>query len=136
MIATVTIPGDPFGKPRPRHAGRGTYRTKADKQYELRVRAAWRDAGSPAFGSAPVSVRVDAYAPLPTSRPKRVHAEPYVIKPDADNIAKAVTDPLNKLAWDDDSQITALVVIKHDRMRDIEPHVTVTITQIGDDAQC
>lgn len=133
MIASFVIPGPPFGKPRPRHSGHATYRTKPDKQYELKVRAAWRDAGSPTFGAAPVAVVIDAYAPLPVSRPKRIAREPYVLKPDADNIAKAVTDPLNGLAWDDDSQVTHLMVTKHDRARDEEPRVVVTISQIGAD---
>lgn len=131
MRASLTIPGPPFGKPRPRHSAHATYRTKPDKQYELKVRAAWRDAGSPTFGDSPLAVVIDAYAPLPPSRPKRITREPYVLKPDVDNIAKAVTDPLNGLAWDDDSQVTRLIVTKHDRARGETPRVVVTISQIG-----
>jgi len=36
----------------------------------------------------------------------------YTKKPDADNIAKAVLDSLNGLVYKDDSQITALLVLK------------------------
>lgn len=36
----------------------------------------------------------------------------YTKKPDADNIAKAILDSLNGLAYKDDSQITALLVLK------------------------
>lgn len=37
----------------------------------------------------------------------------YTKKPDADNIAKAILDSLNGLAYKDDNQITRLTVIKH-----------------------
>ena len=33
-------------------------------------------------------------------------------KPDSDNIAKIVLDSLNKIAFDDDSQVVELTVIK------------------------
>ena len=36
----------------------------------------------------------------------------YTKKPDADNIAKAVLDSLNGLVYKDDSQVTALLVLK------------------------
>lgn len=133
-IATITVPGEPFGKPRPRHGGHGTYRTKRDVQYELRVREAWRAAGSPSFGAAPVSVTVDAWDVLPKSAPRRMASRPYALKPDADNIAKAVTDPLNGCAWEDDKQIVRLTVTKHDQRRDTVPRVVVTVTdEIGDE---
>lgn len=138
-MAVIIIPGEPFGKPRPRFRAAshgGTYRTTKDIAYEHAVRAAWVDAGSPVFGSGPVAVVIDAWMSLPKSRPKRITSEPYTSKPDTDNIAKACTDPLNGYAWNDDSQITFLTVIKHDKERDIQPHVTMTITQIGDDALC
>lgn len=36
----------------------------------------------------------------------------YMHKPDADNIAKIVLDGLNSIAYDDDNQITELIVKK------------------------
>lgn len=36
----------------------------------------------------------------------------YTKKPDADNIAKAILDALNGLTYKDDSQVTALLVLK------------------------
>ncbi len=36
----------------------------------------------------------------------------YTKKPDADNIAKAILDALNGLAYKDDSQVSALLVLK------------------------
>ena len=36
----------------------------------------------------------------------------YTKKPDADNIAKIILDSLNGLAYKDDSQVSALMVLK------------------------
>lgn len=47
-------------------------------------------------------------------------------KPDADNIAKLVMDALNGVAYEDDSQVVALLVLKLPRRRGNEP-----ITYIG-----
>jgi Holliday junction resolvase RusA-like endonuclease len=49
-----------------------------------------------------------------------------VKKPDLDNIAKICLDALNKLAFDDDSQIVALRVEKH---YSEEPRVEIEITE-------
>ena len=38
---------------------------------------------------------------------------PYLKKPDSDNIAKAICDSLNGVAWKDDSQISDLIVHKY-----------------------
>ncbi|MEG1247059.1 RusA family crossover junction endodeoxyribonuclease, partial [Gordonibacter sp.] len=65
----------------------------------------------------PVSVTIDVFRALPNSRPKRVAYEPDTVSPDADNIAKAVLDGLNGIAYEDDRQVVELHVRKHNRMR-------------------
>lgn len=65
----------------------------------------------------PVAVIIHVKRHLPASRPKRVKHEPDMVKPDVDNIAKLVLDALNGVAWEDDTQVTALSVVKHDRTR-------------------
>jgi Holliday junction resolvase RusA-like endonuclease len=37
---------------------------------------------------------------------------PHTQKPDADNLAKAIKDALNRLAWTDDAQVAELTVRK------------------------
>ena len=37
----------------------------------------------------------------------------YTKKPDADNVAKAILDSLNGLVYKDDSQVSALLVLKN-----------------------
>ena len=68
---------------------------------------------------AKVTLVIDAYLPPPKRWPKYLPKWlkpiiPFVVTPDADNIAKLM-DGLNGIAWVDDAQVTRLVVNKHDR---------------------
>lgn len=126
----MTIDGEPFGKPRPRFS-RHAYKDARTREQESRVLGAWEAAGRPTFGRAPLRVEIDAWTALPRSRPRRVEAEPYAVRPDADNIAKAVLDALNGRAWDDDAQVVELRVTKHDRGRRTVPHTTVRVSATG-----
>lgn len=136
--AKITIFGKPRGKPRARYDSihHHTYRKPEDVAYETDVIQAWMEAGSPSFGSSALEVTVIASDELPKSRPKRVASERFTTKPDVDNLAKAITDPLNGRAWDDDAHIVRLTVIKRDRRRDEVPRVEVTIEEIGEDTLC
>jgi Holliday junction resolvase RusA-like endonuclease len=60
------------------------------------------------FYRGPVSMTIRAYY----KRPKTVKREKPTVKPDLDNIAKAVCDALNGVAYHDDKQITHLSVYK------------------------
>ena len=87
------------------------------------IAAAWREAMAEAgiqplpFGPhVPVILDVDAYRPLPESRPKRVYSEPDTYRPDADNESKLVMDALNGLVWVDDAQVVDLHVGQAERM--------------------
>ena len=51
----------------------------------------------------------------------------HVVKPDLDNLVKAVLDALNDLAWHDDAQIIELHVSK----KYVEsPNIHINITEI------
>lgn len=75
----------------------------------------------------PVSVLIRCAHPIAPSKPKHIIAEPWVSKPDIDNLAKMVLDALNGYAWTDDSQITALTVEKLERNREQKDMTTVLI---------
>lgn len=53
--------------------------------------------------------------------------EPYTHKPDADNVAKAVLDALNGLAYEDDSQVQELVIIKKYAPAGVDPCVRILL---------
>lgn len=117
------------GKDRPRFTRSGRVYTDG-KTERAQDEIAWlfrrvleardREDGSPAFGGDPVAVSINAYCPLPKSRPKRVESEDYTVKPDADNVAKLVLDALNGVAWEDDTQVVSLTVRKLPRTRLID----------------
>lgn len=68
---------------------------------------------------------------MPKNRPKKVLRERDTYKPDADNIAKAVLDAMNGLAFVDDSQVVSLSVTKHDRTHRESDIVTVEIEEVA-----
>lgn len=105
-------------KRRPRFGNGRTYSPKANEREEAEVRKAFK-AANPGFEplTGAVGVSIEVMRKLPKGRPKRVLSEPDTMKPDADNIAKAVLDALNGAAWLDDSQVVHLKARKRDRVR-------------------
>ena len=139
-MAEVLVPFSvPFvrGKGRVRfvRATGRTYTPDATAEAMERIRQAYAAAsgGRAAPKGAPVRVSIYTARALPKSRPKRVGEEPDVYKPDVDNIAKAVLDALNGVAWEDDTQVTQLVVQKGPRMRGVQDETGVVVSWEVDD---
>ena len=114
------------GKQRPRTAARGkhvrVYTPRKTRLFEDRIRKAWRKqvgCGWATF-AGPVIVTILIGRELAKSNPKRWAGRLDLGKPDADNVAKAVLDALNGLAYADDSQVFRLIVEKLPRT----PHGT------------
>jgi len=122
ITGTITIPGEPVAKGRPRVVRRGNH-TRAitppktvafESMVALVASEAWQ--GEPIAADVPVAVVIDAYF----KRPKRLRrakdpsgAIPHTKRPDGDNVAKAVLDGLDKAGiWHDDSQVTNLTIRK------------------------
>ena len=125
---TITIPGDPVGKERPRVANGHAYTPAKTKTYEEKVKWCYKQAhGRPISG--PVFVAITAYYPIPKNATKadraamESNARLPMRKPDADNIGKIILDALNGVAYKDDAQVVGLVVLK----RYGEPRVEVNI---------
>ena len=118
-----TVDGTAVPKQRPRISGRRAYTPKRTKDYEERVLNEFRSSYSgfyPAFGKdVPVSVeiRIGQAIPKSWSKKKRAQAESGEIVPlsrngDVDNIAKSILDALNGFAYEDDCQVTTLIITK------------------------
>ncbi len=120
-VATLTIPGEPIAKGRPRHMKGGhTYTPKSTREFEARVRAAWDAEPRP---DMPACVRLDVAFYLGTHR-----------RVDVDNLVKAIGDALNARAYDDDWRIHDLRASKHYTSRD-RARTEVTIHAINPDRE-
>ena len=131
---TVTIPGEPVSKGRPRMTKRGhTYTPKRTVDYERMVQTLFHaEHGSPIL-EGPILLRLDLYFGIPKSRSKATRKRMQqgldrpCKRPDIDNCMKAVSDALNGIAYKDDSQIVAAVIQK---FWSDKPRAVVTIEEL------
>ena len=96
-------------KRRARHKRNGhTYtdeKTLADMEA---VRAAY--SGEKHLCAVGIIVRI--YKQLPKRTPKSVEEQPFIERPDIDNVTKCVMDALNGTAYADDRQVTVISATK------------------------
>lgn len=146
---SFSIPGQPFGKQRPRvsvRKGKGkdgeektlskAYTPKETVQYENLIKMAYQEVakGWKFKDDAELDVRIIAYYEIPKSTSKKrrklmlEHKIRPIKKPDWDNIGKIVCDSLNLIAYHDDSNVVDAQVRK---FFSENPRVDVTIKRIG-----
>lgn len=132
MELQFTVPGEPRGKGRPRFGNGRTYTDAKTVAYE-RLIAGQAAAAMPCPATElPVYVRVDIYKGVPKSWPmwrrkRALEALEIPGKPDLDNVAKAVLDALNGVAYADDTQVVRLVVQK---AYSLDPRLEVTVQEV------
>ena len=134
------IPGPPKGKGRPRFRNAGafvtTYTPKDTANYENLVRLMYEAKCKSQKLEGAIRADIIGYFPIPASTSKKrtqmmVEGKiRYTKKIDCDNLAKIVLDSLNKIAFDDDSQVCELVVQKR---YSTEPRVAVRLTELDQD---
>lgn len=121
---TFQVKGKPIGKQRPRVVKRGkyihTYTPEKTVDYENQIKIEYKRQVKHYYGEKPLFLRVKAFFAPPKyfSKAKKKMAlegklPPINVPIDVDNIAKAVQDSLNELAFKDDKQIMELRVEKH-----------------------
>lgn len=78
----------------------------------------------------PLRLEVEIYRPFPKSWSMKRRAATFWItgKPDCDNMLKLIADAMNGIAYQDDSQIAALAMV---RLYGIPECVGVTVTELG-----
>lgn len=124
--------GKPRGKARPRFDGRHkrTFTPSSTADYERLVRQAYISSGGYLLSeTAPIKILIVAQFKKAVSSKKTAPT----MKPDNDNIEKAVCDALNGIAYRDDSQIVHSEVMKV-WARDGVPKIIVKIEV--EDEQC
>lgn len=131
-----TVPGIPIGKERPRAARVGgfirMYTPKKSLDYETDVafKASLALGDQPPLES-PVAMHIKAFYPIAASWTKKKQQAALAGqippgKPDLDNVAKAVLDALNGVAYLDDKQVVRLVLTKE---YSFEPRVEIRIVE-------
>ena len=123
MEKRLTITIEPSPKERPRATVVGgharIYTPKTTEAYEKKIRDAWIKANGSTPMEGQLLARIFYGFPIPKSTPKKDRPDMLAkkkrptVKPDLDNLDKAVMDALNKVAYKDDSQIVAKVSKKH-----------------------
>jgi Holliday junction resolvase RusA-like endonuclease len=130
---SFTVPGKIQAWQRSGQNGRRHYLPGKSAEYRRVIQASYlaaRRYGIARFNATQkVAMRIDAYGQLPKSKwRKHIYViAPWLEKPDADNISKAIMDALNGLAYRDDAQVTLLIVEKHDKMQDEMDRIEVTL---------
>ena len=121
MQIEFTVPGEPFGKQRPRHSrvSGTTYTPKETKLHEQLIQWAYRRAGGHKFPEdSEIRITIIAVMGIPKSTPKYRRADMLsgkirpTKKPDWDNIGKLVCDALYGLAYVDDMCVCDARVVK------------------------
>jgi Holliday junction resolvase RusA-like endonuclease len=115
--------GTPMGKGRPKFVRRGAfvsaYTPKKTVDYESKIKAAARAAmagAKPFEGAVVLYIYVISVPPVSWPKEKRQKALDQrirpTVKPDIDNVAKAVLDAGNGILWLDDKQVVSLTAHK------------------------
>lgn len=129
MKVEFVVYGKPQGKARPRFSRRSNsvYTPKATQMYEKQIAKAYIEAsGGYTFGDKPVEIWITAIL----SKAKTSKKEYPTIKPDIDNIQKAVFDGLNGIAYNDDKQILTAVIHKtFCKLDGEEPKLLITVME-------
>lgn len=130
------VAGQVVGKPRPRFNRMGTkvrtYTPKNGEMFEELVRNSYMAQCGDMHKGA-VKVEIAYRRVLPKSRPKKVEIEPDLFKPDVDNVAKAVLDALNGVAFEDDKDVVSLKVEKLPRVRIEQDEMYVIVSDADDE---
>lgn len=135
MIFTVL--GQPQGKGRPRFTRTGhPFTPEKTREYEALIGRCYEEAGGELL-SGYVGVFIRAYYKIPKnfSKEKRGFIERGLlkpaVKPDIDNVIKAILDGLNGRAYHDDNQVVYVSAEKH---YSDEPKVEVMVVPNGEEA--
>lgn len=133
---SIAMPFEPVPKGRPRfsiiHGHIHTHTPPKTKAFENSVAYYYKGASnSYKFEQGtPLTVSIDFGMPIPKSATKKrkegmlAGVICHTVKPDVDNLVKAVLDGLNGIAWHDDAQITQLNISKGYAR---EPHIYINI---------
>ncbi|MFE4203808.1 RusA family crossover junction endodeoxyribonuclease [Aneurinibacillus aneurinilyticus] len=136
-----TVYGEPVAQGRPRASTFGgkvrMYDPGKSKDYKEYVKLVAAEHAPSALLEGPLLLNVTVYRSIPKSFSKKKTAAADAgqirptTKPDADNYLKGISDALNKIIWQDDSQIVSATV---EKWYSQQPRIEVIVQTIGETA--
>lgn len=140
MDRVITVFHEPIGQPRHRISTRGGFaKMYLPSRHEVHgfkraIKAEWMQLKMlPSQRAVAVTIQAFFHRPKAKTWKRRPNPRyPHSSKPDIDNVAKAVMDALNKLAWIDDAQVARLEVSKTVCSGDDVPHVVITVRELSE----
>ncbi len=133
-----TVPGEAKAKARPRVVQGHAYTPKKTIEYENFVKQCYMIYGNKERLVGPVRARIDIFTKIPKSASKKKRMLMLngkmrpTKKPDCDNIAKAILDSLNDIAYDDDKQAVEVFIRK---FYTDEPRTVIILEEIAEEAE-
>ena len=135
-MLSLTIPGNPIAKARPRWAKWGLYSPKKTVNYETQIKerfASEYPGFTPIDGPIRLEIRAHMMIPSSMSQKKRLLMSEGKIRPDKrpdiDNLIKAGMDALQGLAFRDDKQVVELEAAK---FYTLHPRLEINIIKINE----
>lgn len=132
---TIVIQGPPHGKGRPRFGAGRVYTPIETRNYETGIALiAKSEMRGRAMFDGPLHMDLRAVFAIPKSWSDKKRTQAILgeirptVKPDADNILKAIKDGLNGIAYRDDAQI---VSVHASKVYGAEPFVVATIKSVS-----
>lgn len=143
-IAYFEVDGTPVPKARPRLKRGGAFTPPKTKAYERLVAGyAKRAMGNTRPSHKPIIARMEFYLPRPMThfRTGRHAGElkewaigmRHVVKPDIDNLIKAILDACNGIVYKDDSQVVIVIIGKD---YGVKPRAEITFEELEEIAGC
>lgn len=83
--------------------------------------------------NGPVATEIEFYYPIPkrfnkTDRVAALNGQIFpTVKPDIDNVVKGIFDSLNKIAWEDDNRVVALITRKY---YSTQPRIVIKVWEV------
>lgn len=135
MKASFISYGEPVSKERPRGGKFAFYTPRKTKDAEFKIAVDYKMQCGKMFleKGIPIELRVKLYHGIPKSDTIKVKQQKEkgeirpMIRRDADNCLKTIMDALNKIAYDDDSQIVKIVC---ERWYSNEPRIEVEVSDV------
>lgn len=126
MIYDLLIKTKPLTKQRPRFSRNGiVFTPKQTTDYERLIAVKWKEKyKTPIKEAVEVEMIFSFERPKSWSKKKKENTFFHTVKPDIDNLQKAILDGLNKVAFEDDKQVFS---VKAKKIYDDENSVRIMI---------